>query len=85
MKKVIFEYKAFENFNEWIEIDKKTHKRIIKLIKDINRNPFSGIGKPEALKYDYSGYYSRRIDNEHRLIYKVTEQEIIIISCKYHY
>lgn len=85
MKKIVFEYKAFEDFNEWNVIDKKVYKRIIELIKDINRSPFVGIGKPEPLKYELRGYWSRRINDEHRLVYKCTENEIIIIACRYHY
>jgi len=66
-------------------VDKKYYKRIISLIKDISRNPFQGLGKPEALKYELQGYWSRRIDDEHRLIYKIENDRLIIVSCKYHY
>jgi len=66
-------------------VDKKCYKRIISLIKDISRNPFQGLGKPEALKYELQGYWSRRIDDEHRLIYKIENDRLIIVSCKYHY
>ncbi len=85
MKKIIFEYKAFEDFNEWLHSDKKIHQRIIRLIKDINRSPFVGIGKPEPLKHELSGYWSRRINDEHRLVYKVTDEAIIIAGCRNHY
>ena len=85
MKKIVFELKSFQDFNEWVKIDKKVYKKIVELIKDINRNPFEGIGKPEPLKHELSGYWSRRINDEHRLVYMVSEKEIIIISCKYHY
>ena len=64
---------------------KKTLKRINQIIKDIQRNPFDGIGKPEPLKFDLSGLWSRRINQEHRLIYQVLDDEIIIIQCRYHY
>jgi toxin YoeB len=84
-RKIVFELSAFEDFNDWVKLDKKIHRKIIELIKDINRHPFQGLGKPEALKHDLSGYWSRRIDREHRLVYKVTNEEIIILSCKYHY
>jgi toxin YoeB len=57
----------------------------VELIKDIDRNPFSGIGKPEPLKYELQGYWSRRITDEHRLVYKATSEEVLIISCKFHY
>ncbi|NEQ34864.1 MAG: Txe/YoeB family addiction module toxin [Okeania sp. SIO3I5] len=68
-----------------MKIDKKIHQKIVALIKDIDRSSFSGLGKPEPLKYELSGYWSRRINDEHRLVYKVTDYEIIIIACKYHY
>uniref|UniRef100_UPI003423A759 Txe/YoeB family addiction module toxin n=1 Tax=Okeania sp. SIO2F4 TaxID=2607790 RepID=UPI003423A759 len=58
---------------------------MVTLIKDIDRSSFSGLGKPEPLKYELSGYWSRCINDEHRLVYKVTDDEIIIIACKYHY
>ncbi|MTJ09733.1 MULTISPECIES: Txe/YoeB family addiction module toxin [unclassified Anabaena] len=85
MKKVAFELKAFEELGEWGTEDKKVFKKILSLIKDIQRDPFSGIGKPEPLKYELQGYYSRRITDEHRLVYKVEEDVLIIIACKYHY
>lgn len=66
-------------------LDRKICRKIVELIKDIDRNPFKGLGKPEALKHDLSGYWSRRINREHRLVYKVTNEEIVILSCKYHY
>lgn len=84
-KRIIFEPDAFEDFNEWSGLNKKIYKKIIELIKDINRSPFAGLGKPEPLKYEFSGLWSRRINEEHRLIYTVTDTEIIIASCKYHY
>jgi toxin YoeB len=84
-KRIVFESSTFADFNDWVKLDKKIHRKIIELIKDINRHPFQGLGKPEALKHDLSGYWSRRIDSEHRLVYKVTNEEIIILSCKYHY
>lgn len=72
-----------------IYIGKKTDKKILKrinmLIKDISRNPYDGIGKPEPLKHKYRGFWSRRIDAEHRLIYQVKEDEVRIIKCRFHY
>ena len=65
--------------------DKKILKRINNLIKDIKRNPFVGIGKPEPLKFKLQGCWSRRIDQEHRLVYEIKDNELIIISCRYHY
>ena len=85
MKQVAFEEKACEDFTNWATQDKKVYAKIITLIKDIKRNPFLGLGKPEPLKYELSGYWSRRINDEHRLVYKVTDTMIIIASCKYHY
>ncbi len=80
-----FTNKSFEDFSYWIGTDKRKVKRILELIKDIQKHPFEGIGKPEALKYNLQGYYSRRIDQEHRLIYKIDNDELAIISCRYHY
>ena len=85
MRRVSFEASAFQDFTEWAVTDKKLYQRIINLISDILRQPFIGIGKPEPLKYELQGCWSRRINDEHRLIYQVTEDEIIIIACKYHY
>lgn len=85
MRKIVFESSAFEDYNDWVKSDKQIHSKIVQLIKDIIRSPFSGIGKPEPLKHELSGYWSRRINDEHRLVYTVTDDAIIIISCKYHY
>lgn len=85
MRNITFEANAFEQFNSWMNADIKIHKKIIELINDIQRTPFSGIGKPEPLKHTLKGYWSRRITDEHRLVYKVTDSEIIIASCKFHY
>lgn len=82
---ISFEESAFEDFNHWSVLDKKLYQRIITLIKDIARNPYQGLGKPEALKHDLQGYWSRRIDDEHRLVYKIENDCLIIIACKYHY
>ena len=65
--------------------DKKKLKKTNDLLKDIANNPFYGVGKPEPLKYKYQGYWSGRIDGEHRLIYRVTEDEILIAKCRFHY
>ena len=85
MRKIIFEWSIFQDFIEWATIDKKLYQRIVDLIMDILRQPFSGIGKPEPLKHDLKGYWSRRINDEHRLVYKVNDEAVIIVSCKYHY
>ncbi len=83
--KVLFEFSAFEEFNHWAIADRKIYLKIVKLIEDINRSPFSGLGKPEPLKHELSGYWSRRITDEHRLVYRVKDGEITVISCRYHY
>jgi toxin YoeB len=85
MRNIAFERNAFDQFNGWAKEDKKTYGRIIKLIDDILREPFLGIGKPEPLKHDLEGCWSRRITDEHRLVYRVTDSEVVILSCKYHY
>ena len=84
-RRVVFEFSAFEDFNSWAVENKKIYRKIVKLIYDIDRSPNQGLGKPEALKHDLQGYWSRRIDKEHRLVYRVSQETITIISCKYHY
>ena len=85
MKEIKFTPLALGQFNEWKKNDKKTYLRINKLLYQIQNNPFKGIGKPEALKHQYKGFWSRRITDEHRLIYQVTNDAIVVIACKYHY
>lgn len=85
MRKVAFLARAFDEFNLWAVQDKKIYTKIVSLIKDINRDPFAGLGKPEPLKHDLSGLWSRRITDEHRLVYRVTDEEIVVVSCKFHY
>ena len=85
MKNLEFFPAAFQEYQEWIETDRRIALRIGDLIRDILRHPFEGIGKPEPLKHQFKGYWSRRIDREHRLIYKATDTSIIIISCYSHY
>lgn len=76
---------AWEDYLYWQQTNKKILKRINTLIKDITRQPFTGLGDPEPLKHNWTGYWSRRIDREHRLVYKVSDQAIIIVQCRYHY
>ena len=76
---------AWDDYLYWQTQDKKTLKRINKLINDVKRSPFEGIGKPEPLKENLSGFWSRRIDDTNRLVYIVDDQAITIISCRYHY
>ena len=87
---IIFTKNAWEDFSYWIDTDEDIVKKIKELIRSINENPFKGIGKPEPLKYSLKGYWSRRITQEHRLVYKVTgkkgvDQKCLIIQCRYHY
>ncbi|MDO9106950.1 MAG: Txe/YoeB family addiction module toxin [Methylovulum sp.] len=77
--------KALEDYLYWQKTDKKVIKRINALIKDIQRQPFYDIGDPEPLKHNWSGYWSRRIDREHRLIYKVTDEALVVVQCRYHH
>ena len=83
--KLIFAEKAWEDYLYWQQTDKKTLKRINTLIKDIKRNPYSGIGDPEPLKYNWSGFWSRRINREHRLVYAVEKDAILVAQCQFHY
>ena len=76
---------AWEDYLYWQTQDKKILKRINQLIKDIDRNGYEGIGKPEPLKYELQGYWIRRIDDEHRLVYLIVDNNIEIVSCRLHY
>jgi len=76
---------AWDDYLYWQQHDKKILKKINRLIKEIQREPFEGIGEPEPLKYNWSGYWSRRITIEHRLVYKVSDDNLMIAQCRYHY
>lgn len=76
---------AWDDYLFWQAEDKKILKRVNLLIKDIKRNPFDGLGDPEPLKHDLSGFWSRRIDREHRLVYQVENDTLFIIQCRFHY
>ena len=76
---------AFAEYRQWETEDKKVFNKINSLIMEIIRDPFHGTGKPEPLKWDWAGYWSRRITQEHRLVYKVLNDQVIIASCKFHY
>lgn len=81
-----FADESWEDYLYWQKTDKKMITKINKLIKDIKRSPFEGIGKPEPLKHNYRGFWSRRINGEHRIIYRVTdENELWILKCRFHY
>lgn len=83
--KLTFSSNAWDNYLYWQKIDKAIVKRINVLIKEIQRNPFEGIGKPEPLKHGLSGYWSRRINDEQRIVYKVAEDNLLIAQLLYHY
>ena len=83
--RIIFSQIAWEDYTSWQGEDKKILKKINTLIKSIQSNPYDGIGKPEPLKYDLAGLWSRRIDLEHRLVYKVEGNDLYIYNCRYHY
>lgn len=83
--RITFSKNAWEDYVSWQKEDKKTLRKINELIKDIQRTPFEGLGKPEPLKYDLTGFWSRRIDLEHRLVYQFRDNELLIYSCRYHY
>jgi toxin YoeB len=83
--KLVFAEKAWEDYLYWQKTDKKILKRINALSKDITRDPFEGIGKPEPLKHALSGYWSRRINDEHRVVYKIHDGSLFIAQLRYHY
>ncbi|MBD2319362.1 Txe/YoeB family addiction module toxin [Phormidium tenue] len=85
VKNLEFDADAFEDLAWWVENDRKKALKIIKLIREVQRNPFEGTGQPEALKHDLSGCWSRRIDQEHRLVYEVLDDKIRILACRFHY
>ena len=85
MRSLEFDTAAFEDLAWWVEQDRNKALRIINLIKDIQRDPFRGIGKPEPLRHELKGCWSRRIDSEHRLVYEVSQNKIRILACRYHY
>jgi toxin YoeB len=83
--KVLFAKRAWEDYRYWQKTDGKKVARIDALIGDIQRQPFKGLGKPEPLRFAFAGYWSRRIDQEHRLVYKVEGGTVFIAQCRYHY
>lgn len=82
---ILFHPNAWEDYSYWVQADPKKVKRINALIRDIQRSPFDGIGKPEGLRFDLTGCWSRRIDDEHRLVYRVEEGVLHLLSCRHHY
>lgn len=83
--RLVFTQSAWEDYLWYQEQDRQLLKRVNQLIKNVLRTPFEGIGKPEALKADLTGFWSRRINDEHRLVYGVIKTDLVIISCRYHY
>ncbi|MBE0492584.1 MAG: Txe/YoeB family addiction module toxin [Sulfurospirillum sp.] len=82
---ITFTNDSWSEYLYWQSTDKQTLKKINNLLKDVTRDPFDGLGKPEPLKHEFSGCWSRRITDEHRLVYEVMEYSILVISCRYHY
>lgn len=85
MKNLEFEPRAQEEIEYWRKVNKSITKKIVRLIEEILSTPYYGTGKPEALKHEFSGCWSRRIDKEHRLVYRVDGETVIILSCRFHY
>jgi len=83
--KFVFVDESWEDYLYWQQTDKRTLRRINDLLKAISREPYTGIGNPEPLKHKYQGFWSRRIDDKHRLIYQVYQDEIRIVKCRFHY
>lgn len=85
MRSLEFDPSAFEDFAWWVNQDRKKALRVIRLIQETQNDPFGGIGKPEPLRHELAGCWSKRIDDEHRLVYQVLENKIRILACRYHY
>jgi len=85
VRRLLVHAQGWEDFSYWVLNDRAITKRIVRLIEETLRDPFNGIGKPEPLKYSMPGAWSRRITDEHRLVYLVTEKEIVILQARYHY
>ena len=83
--KLIFSEQAWDDYLYWQKTDKKLLERVNTIIKDINRSPFAGIGKPEPLKNALSGYWSRRLNDEHRIVYKISDGAVLIAQLRFHY
>jgi toxin YoeB len=84
-REAVFQLEFIEDLEYWVGIDRKMAVRIIKLVKEILRDPFEGTGKPEPLKYDLAGCWSRRLNKEHRLVYRVRDRQIDFLQARYHY
>jgi toxin YoeB len=82
---VTFTPTALDDLRYWLKTDKRQAERVLALLEEIRRTPFEGTGKPEPLRFQLAGCWSRRIDREHRLVYQVEETEVVVIACRYHY
>ncbi len=85
MRAIVFHLRGWEDFTYWVGADKNQLRRLIRLIEEARRTPFEGAGKPEPLRRNLSGFWSRRIDDEHRLVYCATDDELIVVQATYHY
>lgn len=85
MRRIVFHREAFAQFTAWAQQEPVLFERITRLITETARDPFRGIGKPEPLRHELKGFWSRRINDEHRLVYQVTEEALVIASCRFHY
>ncbi len=85
MRRIVFHAEAFADFSAWAKHDPALFERIVRLISETSRDPFRGIGKPEPLRHQLKGFWSRRINDEHRLVYQVTEDALVIAACRFHY
>jgi len=83
--RLVFSDRAWDDLVHWMQSDRQLAIRIVRLVEEVKRDPFSGIGKPEPLKHEFSGYWSRRINEEHRMIYKVAGDDLLIAQLRYHY
>ncbi len=83
--RIVFADQGWDDFTYWMQHDRKVAKRIIRLINEIERDPFTGLGKPEPLKHDLTGFWSRRITGEHRLVYAIDKDQMLIAQARYHY
>ncbi len=83
--RLVFDTNALEDLRHWVNVDRRKALKIIDLIESVSKDPYSGIGKPEPLKFELAGCWSRRIDQEHRLVYKIAGKDLVILVCRYHY
>ncbi len=85
MRVLVFDQNALEDLTFWVQNDRRKALRLLRLLDESLFNPFGGIGKPEPLKHDFAGCWSKRLDDEHRVVYKVSDERILVLSCRYHY